>query len=85
MFPVAILLIAMGYTIVYYGGSISKAYKAVHDNNLTPDAKGGIPFGVLLGVNTTPRIGTGQDNLGQGQAFPPFITGTENHRPKGDK
>lgn len=85
MFPVAIVMIAFGYTLVYFSGSMSKAYKAVHDYNLAPDSKGGIPFGVLLGIVTKPVLPTDADRLGQGQSFPPFITGTENHRPKGEK
>lgn len=84
MFPVAIALMAIGYTILYYGGSVSKAYKAVHEYNLAPNSKGGIPFGVLLGVNVKPTIAVDEERLGQGQAFPPFVVGTENKRPKGE-
>lgn len=82
MFVVAIALIALGYTTVYYGASMSKAFNAVHAQNLDPQVKGGIPYGVLLGVGK-PFIGTTEKDLGQGQSFPPFVTGTENHRPKG--
>lgn len=82
MFVVAIALIALGYTSAYYGASMAKAFNAIHTQNLDPQMKGGIPYAVLLGIGK-PFIGTGQDNLGQGQAFPPFVTGTENHRPKG--
>lgn len=85
MFPVAIALMAFGYTLMYYGGSVSKAYKAVHRNNGPPNAIGGIPFGVLLGVNVNPTVPTDLDRLGEGQSFPPFVTGTENQRPKGEK
>lgn len=82
MFVVAIALIALGYTTVYYGASMAKAFNAVHAQNLDPQVKGGIPYGVLLGVGK-PVIGTTNETLGQGQAYPPFVTGTENHRPKG--
>lgn len=88
MFPLAAALIGLGYTIVYYGGSMAKTYKAVHKYSHAPDSKGGIPFGVLIGVNRNPVIGRSQENLGEGQAFPPFVTGTwgENgeQRPKGE-
>lgn len=88
MFPLAVGLIAIGYTIVYYGGSMAKAFHAVHKYSLTPNSKGGIPFGVLLGVNRNPTVGRDEDNLGDGQAFPPFITGTwgdnGEQRPKGE-
>lgn len=83
MFPLAVGLISLGYTLVYYGGSMAKAWTAVHRYNHTPNSKGGIPFGVLLGVVVNPTMRTDQEGLGQGQSFPPFITGTENHRPKG--
>jgi hypothetical protein len=85
MFPVAIVLIALGYTTLYYGASMAKAYKNVHRHNLAPDSKGGIPYGVLLGVIVKPTLPTDAERLGQGQSFPPFVTGTENHRPKGEK
>lgn len=88
MFPLAAALIGLGYTIVYYGGSMAKAYKAVHKNSLAPDSKGGIPFGVLIGVNRNPTMPRGQERLGEGQAFPPFVTGTwgeqGEQRPKGE-
>lgn len=82
MFVVAFALVALGYTAVYYGASMAKAYNAVHDQNLSPNAKGGIPFGVLLGVGKA-QIGTSQEALGDGQSYPPLVTGTENARPKG--
>lgn len=84
MFPVAIVLIAMGYTVLYYAGSMSKTYNAVHDLDLSPNNKGGVPFGVLLGVNRNPRVGGGPDVVGQNESFPPFITGTAHHRPRGE-
>lgn len=82
MFPVAVALIAFGYTTVYYAGSMSKAYKAVHKHDLAPNTKGGYPFGVLLGVVRYPM----KDALiigGAPQSFPPFVTGTAGHRPEG--
>lgn len=88
MFPLATALVALGYTIVYYAGSMAKAYKAVHKEGLGPNTKGGVPFGVLLGVNRNPTMPRGGDRLGEGQAFPPFITGTwgeqGEQRPKGE-
>lgn len=84
MFPLAVALIALGYTTVYYAASMSKTFAAVHKENLAPNSKGGIPFGVLLGVNTNPTVPTGLDHLGENQSFPPFVTGTENQRPKGE-
>lgn len=88
MFPVAIALIALGYTVSYWGGSMARAFTVVHRDNLTPDSKGGIPFGVLIGVDRNPVMGRDQKNLGTGQSFPPFVTGTwgENGelRPKGE-
>lgn len=82
MFPVAVALIAFGYTTVYYAGSMSKAYKAVHKHDLAPNNIGGFPFGVLLGV-TTYRLEANSVIGGAPQSFPPFVTGTAGHRPEG--
>jgi hypothetical protein len=83
MFPLAVGMISLGYTLVYYAGSMAKAFKRVHDENLTPNSKGGIPFGVLLGVNVHPTLSRDQKNLGNGQSFPPFLT-TSSGGPTGD-
>jgi hypothetical protein len=83
MFPLSIAMIALGYTVLYYGGSMSKAFSKVHKDNLTPNAKGGIPFGVLLGVNVNPTLSRDQNHLGEGQSFPPFLT-TSTGGPTGD-
>lgn len=76
MFPVAFALIGVGYVIMYYGGSMARAEKIVHKYDLDPTAKGGIPFGMLLGVVRAPVI-----NKDLKQATPPIPTGTEHHRP----
>jgi hypothetical protein len=80
MFVLGVALVVLGYTTVYYGGSMAKAFNATHAQNLDPNSKGGIPFGVLLGVGKLP---TNYSPAPEQQSFPPLPTGTENHRPKG--
>ena len=83
MFPLAVGMIAFGYTLAYFAGSMSKAFTKVHKENLSPNSKGGIPFGVLLGINVNPTLARDQDHLGEGQSFPPFLT-TSTGGPTGD-
>jgi hypothetical protein len=82
MFIVGIVLVVLGYTVAYYGASMAKAYGAVHTQDIDPSTKGGIPFGVLMGVAKA-TIPDPQHSANPVQSFPPFVTGTEHHRPKG--
>lgn len=60
MFIVAIFLIALGYSTLYYGGSMGKTYKLESNRS----KYGGIPFGYLIGFPV--------DKSNPPQSRPPF-------------